>query len=185
MAECAIVARSTQAIRAGEMKKIIPALKTYYANDQIFHITAPGSLEGGDVLQVDKHFYVGLSDRTNIEGAQQFEAIVAPFGYKVTTVPVTEGLHLKDFAIYLDHNDLLVSPTMNEQPAFADFNRHVIADDEQYAINSLYINGSVIVPEGNPKTKALIKALGYPVVDINTDAFKKIDGSLTCLSLRF
>jgi dimethylargininase len=74
---------------------------------------------------------------------------------------------------------------MNEAPAFADFNRLVIDADELYAINSLYINGTVLVPEGYPKTLKIIQNLGYPVKLVDTGEFRKIDGSLTCLSLRF
>ena len=66
-------------------------------------------MEGGDVMLVGKHFYVGLSDRTNKEGAKQFDEIVSQFGYTSSTIPVTEGLHLKDFVIYLENNNMLVS----------------------------------------------------------------------------
>ena len=68
---------------------------------------------------------------------------------------------------------------------FKDFNRYIIAPEELYAINSLYINGTVIVPKGYPKTLKLIEDLGYPVKVVDTSEFRKIDGSLTCLSLRF
>ena len=74
---------------------------------------------------------------------------------------------------------------MNEVPEFQIFNRFVVPSDELYAINSLNINGTVLVPDGYPKTLEYVKSLGYPVRVVNTDEFKKIDGSLTCLSLRF
>ena len=80
---------------------------------------------------------------------------------------------------------MLVSAVMNEIPDFSAFNRFVIALEEIYAINSLYINGTVIVPEGYPKTKKIIEDLGYPVKLVDSNEYKKIDGSLTCLSLRF
>jgi len=116
---------------------------------------------------------------------EDFKAIVEKFGYTATAVPVTEGLHLKDFVIYLEKGNMLVTPTMNEQPAFAEYNRFVVDADELYAINSMNINGTVIVPEGFPKTLKTIQDLGYPTVVINNSEFAKIDGSLTCLSLRF
>ncbi len=185
MKECAIITNSPRESRNGEKFEIMDAIKKYYKDDQIFHIEAPGTMEGGDVMQVDKHFFVGLSDRTNEEGAEQFNDIVSKFGYTSSTVPVTEGLHLKDFAIYLENNNMLVSPTMNKVEDFQKFDRHVVEDEELYAINSLYINGTVLVPAGHPKTQAYIESKGYPVKVVNTDEFKKIDGSLTCLSLRF
>ena len=185
MEHCAIITNPATDSRNGEKFEIIDAIKKYYADSQIFHIEAPGTMEGGDVLRVGNHFYVGLSDRTNEEGAKQFNDIVTKFGYTSSTVPVTEGLHLKDFVIYLENNNMLVTSVMNDMDAIKEFNRFVIDADELYAINSLYINGTVLVPEGYPKTLKIIEDLGYPVKLVDTGEFRKIDGSLTCLSLRF
>lgn len=183
--ECAIITNSPKETRNGEKLEIEPVIKKFYNNDQIYHIESPGIMEGGDVMLVDKHFYIGLSDRTNIAGAKQFDEIVSKFGYTSSTIPVTEGLHLKDFVIYLENNNMLVSAKMNEVPEFQKFNRFVVPTEEMYAINSLYINGTILVPDGYPKTLEHIQNLGYPIRVVNTDEFKKIDGSLTCLSLRF
>jgi len=185
MAECAIITNPGTEARNGEKFEIADAIKNFYADDRIFRIEAPGTMEGGDVMLVDKRFYVGRSDRTNDEGFRQFEAIVSKFGYSATQVPVTEGLHLKDFVIYLENGNMLVSSKMNEEPAFSDFNRFVIGPEELYAINSMNINGTVLVPEGFPKTLKIVQDLGYPTIAINNSEFSKIDGSLTCLSLRF
>ena len=185
MEGCAVITNPAKDSRNGEKETILPAIKKYYSDEQIFHIKAPGTIEGGDVMQVGKHFYVGQSDRTNAEGAKQFNEIVTKFGYTSETVPVTEGLHLKDFAVYLDNKNLLVTEVMDKEPAFKDFDRHIIPAVELYAINSLYFNGTVIVPEGYPKTLKLIQDLGYKTQVIRNDEVKKIDGSLTCMSLRF
>ena len=185
MAECAIITNPATSSRNGEKYEIVDAIKKFYADDQIFHIEAPGTMEGGDVMLVGKHFYVGQSDRTNAEGFRQFAEIVSRFGYEATAVPVTEGLHLKDFVIYLENGNMLVSQHMNEEPAFAEYTRFVIDPDELYAINGMNINGTVLVPEGFPKTLKIIEDLGYPTILINNSEFAKIDGSLTCLSLRF
>ena len=136
-------------------------------------------------MQVDKHFYVGISERTNEEGARQFAAIVEKYGYTSSMVQVTEGLHLKDFVIYLENNNMLVSEKMDKVPDFQKYSRFIVPKEELYAINSLYMNGTILVPDGYPKTLKYIKSVGYPVIVVNTDEFKKIDGSLTCLSLRF
>ncbi len=185
MEKCAIITNSPRESRNGEKHEILGAIQKFYSDDQIFHIEAPGTMEGGDVMRVGDHFFVGQSERTNAEGARQFNEIVTRFGYTSSTVPVTEGLHLKDFVIYLENNNMLVSPVMDKEPSFKDFNRYVIDADELYAINSMYINGTVLVPEGYPKTKKLIEDLGYPIRLVDTNEFRKIDGSLTCLSLRF
>ena len=185
MEGCAVVTNPARDSRNGEKHEILPALQKFYADDQIFHIEAPGTMEGGDIMLVGKHFYVGQSDRTNAEGARQFDEIVSRFGYTTETVPVTEGLHLKDFVIYLENNNMLVTETMDKVPAFKDFNRYIIPEDELYAINSLWMNGTVLVPAGYSKTLKLIQDLGYPTITVDTSEFRKIDGSLTCLSLRF
>ena len=185
MERCAVITNPAKASRNGEKDEIISTIRKFYQDDQIFSIEAPGTMEGGDVMRVGDHFYVGLSDRTNEEGARQFNEIVTKFGYTSSTVPVTEGLHLKDFVIYLENRNMLVTAVMNDMPAFRDFNRFVIDPDELYAINSLNINGTVLVPQDCPKTRKIIEALGYPVIPMDTSEFKKIYGSLTCLSLRF
>ena len=185
MERCAIITNSPKDSRNGEKFEILDTIQKFYDDSQIFFIEAPGTMEGGDVMKVGNHFFIGQSDRTNAEGARQFNAIVTQFGYTSSTVPVTEGLHLKDFVIYLENNNMLVSAVMNEEPAFKDFNRFVVEADELYAINSMNINGTVLVPEGYPKTLKIIEDLGYPVKVVSTDEFRKIDGSLTCLSLRF
>ena len=185
MEECAIITNPATDSRNGEKYEIVDAIKKFYSDDQIFHIEAPGTMEGGDVMLVEKHFYVGQSDRTNAEGFRQFQDIVAKFGYEATAVPVTEGLHLKDFVIYLEKGNMLVSPKMNEEPAFSEYTRFVIEPEELYAINSMNINGTVLVPDGFPNTQKLIQDLGYPTIVMNNSEFAKIDGSLTCLSLRF
>ena len=185
MEHCAVITNPARDSRNGEKEEILPAIRKFYSENQIFHIEAPGTMEGGDVMRVGNHFYVGLSERTNAEGARQFNDIVSKFGYTSSSVPVTEGLHLKDFAIYLENNNMLVTETVDKLDAFKDFNRFIVEPDELYAINSLYINGTVLVPEGYPKTLKIIKDLGYPVILVDTSEFRKIDGSLTCLSLRF
>ncbi len=185
MEECAIITNPATSSRNGEKFEIVGAIKKFYSDEQIFYIEAPGTMEGGDVMLVDNHFYVGQSDRTNAEGFRQFQKIVSQFGYESTAVPVTEGLHLKDFVIYLENGNMLVSQHMNNEPAFAEYTKFVIESEELYAINSMNINGTVLVPEGFPKTLKIIEALGYPTILINNSEFAKIDGSLTCLSLRF
>ena len=185
MERCAIITNPATDSRNAEKFEIIKTIRKFYDEEQIFHIEAPGTLEGGDVMRVGEHFYVGLSDRTNEEGAKQFNDIVTKFGYTSSIVPVTEGLHLKDFAIYLENNNMLVTETMDKEEAFKDFNRFVIDADELYAVNSLNIHGTVLVPAGYPTTQKIIEDLGYPVILMDTNEFRLIDGSLTCLSLRF
>ena len=136
-------------------------------------------------MMVGDHYYIGLSGRTNQAAADQITSILEKYGMTAETVPVTGILHLKDDVVYLDNNNLIVAKAYENHPAFANFNKLVVDDDEYYAVNSLWINGKVIVPEGFPKTEQKIRDCGYEVILINTSEFEKITGSLTCMSLRF
>ena len=108
MEECAIITNPAKESRNGEKFEIIDAVRRFYREDQIFYIESPGTMEGGDVMQVGNHFYVGQSDRTNAEGFRQFEEIVSKFGYTATAVPVTTPFLLGFIAITIPLSILLV-----------------------------------------------------------------------------
>ncbi len=185
MENCAVITNPARDSRNGEKVEILDVIKKFYDDSQIFHIEAPGTMEGGDIMQVGKHFYVGLSDRTNPEGAKQFNDIVTKFGYTSSTVPVTEGLHLKDFAIYLENNNMLVSGEFVNKADFAKYNKVEIPVEEAYAANCIWVNDTVIVPKGYPAVLAAVQSLGYKTLLVDTSEYRKLDGGLSCLSLRF
>jgi dimethylargininase len=171
--------------RKGETAAIIPVLKRFYREDRIFHIQAPGTLEGGDVMRVGRLFYTGLSGRTNREGIDQFARFLRPSGFEAVAVPLTEALHLKTGVNYLSDKRLLVTGEFASRPEFASYHRIPIPPEEDYAANCLWLNGTVLIPEGFPRTLELVKNLGCPVRITGTSEFRKIDGGLSCLSLRF
>ncbi|MCP5054930.1 MAG: N(G),N(G)-dimethylarginine dimethylaminohydrolase [bacterium] len=181
--ECAIVTRPGALTRQGEEDSISDALSRFY--DHIEFITAPGSLEGGDVMRVGDHFYVGLSARTNDEGVRQFTQILNQYDYTVSSVRMEEFLHLKTGLAYLENNNLLVAGEFIPRPEFKDFNRIIIDENEDYAANCIWVNGTVLVPAGYPKTIAAIQSAGYPTLPVEVSEFRKLDGGLSCLSLRF
>jgi dimethylargininase len=183
--KCAIVTNPGAPSRNAETKAIIPVLKDFWEEENIHRISAPGTLEGGDVMRIENTFYIGLSARTNAEGIRQFTAILEKYGYKTIAVPLTEVLHLKTGVNYLAENKLLVSGEFIAKEEFASFDRIVIPREEDYAANCLWINGTVILPAGFPKTETLIGRLGWPLLPVDTLEFRKIDGGLSCLSLRF
>ena len=185
MERCAVITNPARESRNSEKHEIIGTIRKFYTEDQIFHIEAPGTMEGGDVMRVGDHFYIGLSDRTNEEGARQFNDIVTRFCYTSSTVPVTEGLHLKDFVIYLENNNMLVSGEFVEKPDFAKYNKVVIPEEEAYAANCIWVNDTVIVPSGYPAVLAAVEGLGYKTLLVDTSEYRKLDGGLSCLSLRF
>ncbi len=167
--------------RQGEQLTIEPELAKH---KPVVKIIPPAHIEGGDVLQVGDTFYVGLSDRTNNLGAQALAEAVSPHGYTVVTIACCPSLHFKTDVNFIGNNTILLSPCCNEMEQLADFTRIIVEDDEAYARNCLYINGTVIVPEGFPKTLADIRATGVKTVVIDVSEFRKLDGGLTCLSLR-
>jgi dimethylargininase len=136
-------------------------------------------------MMVGDHFYVGRSARTNEEGIKQFIEILERNGLSGSEVPLEFVLHLKTGVNYIENNNMLVSGEFIEKPDFKDYNKILIPEDEAYAANCIWMNGTVIVPEGYPTVEKRVKDAGYDVILVDTSEYKKLDGGLSCLSLRF
>jgi dimethylargininase len=182
---CALITNPGAGSRNGETEFIIPAIKEFYPDERIGYIKAPGTLEGGDVMKVGDTFYIGLSARTNEEGIRQFAEFFGAYGYSVKAVPLEEVLHLKTGVNYIENNKMLVSGEFKDKPEFAAYEKLIVPEDEAYGANCIWMNGTVIVPEGYDAVKAAVEEAGYPVILVDTSEFRKIDGGLSCLSLRF
>jgi dimethylargininase len=169
--------------RRGETECMREVLSGYF--DDIREIRVPGRLEAGDVMMAGSHLFIGLSARTNLEGAGQLIEILTENGMSGSTVPLKELLHLKTGSSYLENNNLLVYKELVEFSGFSGFNRFEVSDSEAYAANSLWVNGTVLVPMGNPATAARIASAGYRILELDMSEFRKLDGGLSCLSLRF
>lgn len=180
---CAIITRPGAPSRRGETAAMRAVLQEQY--EQIEEIQPPGTVEAGDIMMVGKHFYIGLSQRTNAEGARQMIALLEKYGFSGSTVPLREMLHLKSGVAYLEENRLLASGEFLTADVFQDFDILPVPEEEQYAANSLWVNGTVLTPAGFPRTRALIENAGYPVLEVDVSEFRKLDGGLSCLSLRF
>ena len=183
--KCAIITNPGAPSRNGEKDEIIDAVRKFFPEDKIEYIRFPGTLEGGDVMMVGDHFYVGRSARTNEEGIRQFIAILEKHGLSGSEVTLEEVLHLKTGVNYLENGNMLVSGEFLEKPEFAKYNRIEIPAEEAYAANCIWVNGTVIVPTGYPAVEAAVRNAGYPVLLVDTSEFRKLDGGLSCLSLRF
>ena len=183
--KCAVITNPGASTRNHEIDFIEDAIKEYYDEAVIEHIKAPGTLEGGDVMMCGDTFYVGLSARTNKEGIKQFSEILGKYGYKVVEVPLEKVLHLKTGVNYLENNKMLVSGEFTEKAEFASYDKIVIPESEAYAANCIWMNGTVIVPEGYPAVLKAVQDAGYETITVDTSEFRKIDGGLSCLSLRF
>jgi dimethylargininase len=180
MDEVAVITNPGAPARNGEPAFMEAVLAKYRPLE---HISSPGTMDGGDVLQVGKRFFVGISERTNAEGARQFGAIVAKYGYESIPVPVAKGLHLKS-SVNAAGNTLLVCESFADREEIKGFEKLIIPTGEEYAANTLYINGTLITPAGYPKTKKKLESLGMPIIVIDLSEACKMDGGLTCMSLR-
>ena len=179
----AVIANPGASSRKGEEIEIIEVIKKYY-ND-IEYIKKPGTLEGGDVMMVKDHFYIGLSKRTNREGAEQLIKVLGKYGMSGSIVEMLEMLHLKSGLAYLEDNVLLVTGEYINNLEFKKFNKIMIDEEETYSANCIRVNDYVLVPAGYPKTKEKIEAAGFKVIVVDTSEYRKVNGGLSCLSLRF
>ncbi|MCK4979646.1 MAG: N(G),N(G)-dimethylarginine dimethylaminohydrolase [Candidatus Delongbacteria bacterium] len=181
--QCAIITNPGASSRNGEIVGMKDVLNKFY-ND-IEEIVFPGTLDGGDVMMVKDHFYIGLSDRTNVLGADQLISILEKYGMTGSAVEMKKMLHLKTGINYIENKNFLVSGEFIYHPTFNKLNKYIVPDNEAYAANSLWINDTVIVPTGFSTTKKMIEDLGYNTMEVDTSEFRKLDGGLSCLSLRF
>jgi dimethylargininase len=179
---CAIVTNPGALERRGEVREVGKALVDLYGD--VEQIRAPGTVDGGDVLQVRDHFYVGLSTRTNREGAEQLSAILHSYGFGVSFVGLRQFLHLKTGMTYLGGDDILVAGELVERNEFREFDRIVVPAEEEYGANCIGLNGRVVVAKGYETVGRSIAERGYEVTGLEMSEFRKLDGGLSCLSLR-
>ena len=166
--------------RFGEENEIAKILSKHR---KIEFITGEGRLEGGDVMRVKDHFYIGISHRTNLEGASQLATILARNGYSSSTIPVETVLHLKTGVTYIG-NDTFVANTEFAKK-FSEYNVIQLSPAEEYAANCLKVNDYLLMPKGFPEVKEKPEKLGYSILEVEMTEYMKMDGALTCLSLIF
>lgn len=180
---CAIITNPGAETRKGEISSVRTAMDALGLTMEA--IQAPGTLDAGDIMMVGSHFFVGLSQRTNKKGFEQLSSILKKYGMTAAAVPLTTVLHLKTGLSYLEDNTLLAFGEFLNKPEFQNFSILPVDEKETYAANSVWINGRVLVPMGFPKTKGLIEEKGYTTIEVDASEFRKLDGGLSCLSLRF
>ena len=182
----AIATRPGAKTRMGEVAAVAAVLRRF--RQDLMQIEAPGTVDGGDICQVDNHFLIGLSARTNEAGAAQLAAILARHHYTSSTVDIrghTALLHLKSGIAYLGERRFLVAPGFPPIRELADTQRIEVAADETYAANAVRVNDEVLIAAAFPKLADTLTGLGYRTRALNMSEFAKMDGGLSCLSLRF
>ena len=158
---CAILTRPGAPTRQGEVALIEATVSAVY--DHVEQIEAPGTIEAGDIMMVDDHYYIGLSDRTNEQGADQMAVILAKYGMQASLVDMSEMLHLKTGLSYLENNHLVACGEFVDKSQFSQFEILEIPMSDSYSANSVWINDTVLVPAGFPATSAAVAALGEPL----------------------
>lgn len=181
--EFAVITNPGADSRNGEIKEIESVLKKFYK--KFYHIVDPGTLDGGDILQIEDHFYIGISDRTNEAGAHQLKDILESENYKATIIPLKEFFHLKTGIAYLNNNLVVAAGEFIDHPDFAQYQKIVVSPEEEYSANCILVNDYVLIPKGFEATKRQIQAAGYKTIELEMSEFQKQDGGLSCLSLRF
>ena len=181
-----IVTRPGAASRRGEVDSIRACLRGL--RGELAEIRAPGTVDGGDVCQAGSHFFIGLSARTNADGAAQFAEIVRAAGYTASTIDVRGSaklLHLKSGIAYLGDGRVLAVRELPRTAELAHLEIVEVDARESYAANCVRINDRVLVAAGYPRTAERLAALGYSPLLLEVSEFRKLDGGLSCLSLRF
>ena len=181
--ECAIITKPGAASRRGETTAIKEVIKDFYTN--IVEIRDPGRVEAGDIMMVGSHFFIGLSGRTNMDGARQVISCLEEYGNTGSIIELKEVLHLKTGVAYLERNNLVACGEFLTKKEFQRYNIIEIDADESYAANCVWINDYVLIPKGYPKAKEKIENAGYETIEVDVSEFRKLDGGLSCLSLRF
>jgi dimethylargininase len=182
----AIITRPGAESRRNETVEINETLRPLFPD--LRYIQAPGTVDGGDVCESGNNFFIGLSERTNESGAQQLATILNQFDYTSSFIDIREIkniLHLKSGLAYLGDNRLVAIRALADHHHFRKYEVVMVNDNEQYAANSLRLNDFVFLPAGYPRLEESLQKLQYFVVTLEMSEFQKMDGGLSCLSLRF
>lgn len=182
----AVIARPGAPSRRGETAAVAAALEGLGVETR--EIVEPGTVEGGDVCDLDGEVLIGISERTDLAGAAQLAARLAELGLVGTMVGIRglrpPLLHLKSGLSALGDGRLALVPELVGHPALARLEPVVVDASERYAANCVRVNDAVLVAAGFPRFAERLDRLGYRVVELDVSEFRKMDGGLSCLSLR-
>lgn len=180
--EIAILTRSGAPSRRPEVVAVAEAVRPYRPTATI---PSPATLDGGDVLVLEKTIFVGRSSRTDARGVDELCRIVSPFGYEVRPVSLSGCLHLKSAVTRISDDGVLIHPGWADPGAFAAHDRIEIEPSEPFAANALLVGGTVVYPSAFPRTLRRLEARGIRVVTVDVSELAKAEGAVTCCSLCF
>lgn len=192
----AILTRPGAPSRAGEVAAVGAALDRWFP--ELDRISPPGTVDGGDVCEAGRHFFIGLSRRTNEAGAAQLSAWLAARGFGSSVIDIREPgasrlatrdsppmLHLKTGLSWLGGRRLIAWPEAAAHQVLREWQVVEVPVGEEYAANCIRVNESVLVAQGFPRTAALLRSLGHDVAEVEMSEYRKMDGGLSCLSIRW
>ncbi len=188
----AILTRPGALSRQGEIERMQRELSKFFpALDQI---RSPGTLDGGDVCEAGTHYFIGISERTNTTGARQLADILNTRGLTTSFVALNTSkddaqamalLHLKSGIASVGHNRLVVTKALANRNEFRGYDLIRVTEGEEYAANCINVNGRVLIAAGFPVLEKRVRDLGYETIALDMSEFEKMDGGLSCLSLRW
>ncbi len=174
--------------RRSEVQTIGEALRNLLPASSIEIIQAPGTIDGGDVCEAGNHFFIGISERTNRAGGEQLAVWLASIGFTSSFVDIRQEktlLHLKSGIAYLGENRLVLTDALKHRDEFAGYEHIRASPAEEYGANCVRINDCVLIPIGCGKLAEDLQNAGYQTIGLEMSEFQKMDGGLSCLSLRF
>lgn len=166
--------------RRGEVDAVRPAVEALGL--EVWQLELPGTLDGGDVLKVGRRVYVGRGGRTNEQGIGQLRAILEPRGWEVIAVPVTKALHLKSAVTALPDGTVIGHPDLVDDASV--FERYLEVPEHEGVAVVVLDEHTVLMSSAAPESAALFESLGYQVVAVAITEFEKLEGCVTCLSVR-
>ena len=176
----AVITSPGSELRRPETHDVIPVVAKLGLKTETIEL--PGTLDGGDVLQVGSTVYVGRGGRTNADGIRQLRTIIAPLGYDVVTVPVTKALHLKSAVTALPDGTIIGFPGVIDNTEI--FDRFLAVPEANGAAVVALSADTVLMSSSAPESVKLIEDLGYHVITVDISEFEKLEGCVTCLSVR-
>ena len=184
LSEGAVVLRPGAPSRFGEARAMEPHLRQLFST--VLVLEGPGFIEGGDILTTETEILVGQSARTDSAGIEALARAVEPWGYRVREVHTPEGvLHFKTDCSLLDDQTILSTTRLSDSGCFDGYTVVDVEPGEEPAANSIRFNNVVFMPQGFPVTTERVRSAGFFVQELPNSECQKIDGGLSCLSLRF
>jgi dimethylargininase len=178
--EVAVITRPGASSRRGEVESMAAALRGLR---EIVRIEPPGTLDGGDVLRLDRTLYVGASTRSSGEGVAQLQRLLAPFDYRVVAVPLRGCLHLKSAVTQVAPGRVLLNPEWVDAECFPGWEPIAVDPAEPHAPNTLLVDRALVYPASCPRTAGQLRVLGIDVRSVDMSEMEKAEGAVTCCSI--